>query len=797
MNTISKQIGFDYDKSKALDEQIIKGEKYRFTVLSDILIRMEYSETGIFEDRPTLLASNRIFPNFKFNVTENETKLIIQTKYFKLTYKKNKPFKGTMLLPDSNLKVELLNTNKIWHYNHPEIRNYGAPLKVLADKKGKISFGKGLYSSDGFVCLNDSKTGIVLQNGDVEQRSKDTLDLYLFMYLNDFGACLTNYFKLTGYPVMLPRFALGNWWSRDINYTDENAYDLIKEFDENEIPVSLLLLNHDWHVSSYNNQNNIKSGFTFDLSKFTNPSSFINNLHSKNICLGLSIDPTSGIYPYENRYNEYKNFIKSNEEVIPFNAFSGQMYVAYFNFLIKPLLDMGVDAFWINNDDLTKEVQNVINIYHSANVMGLNKRIMLLTDNAMVAPHKYPILYSGNSIVNWNTLKKIPFHNLSATNIGVSWWSHDIGGFYKGIEDNELYTRFVQLGVFSPIFKFGSAGGKYYKREPWLWEVKTYRIVKDYLQLRHRLIPYLYTEMYKYSRSGIPIIKPLYYKTPKMYDDNMYRNEYYFGSEIFVAPIINKKDNDMNRVIHRFYLPEGIWYEFFSGKKFIGGRRYLYFVKDEDYPVFVKAGGIVPLSNNSLNDINVPQNMEIMLFPGQSNTYNLYEDDGITYNYQNGNFIVTSINYKYEKNHYNITVAPISGKVGIIPNTRNYKFRIRNTNEAENITVSINKIGSTYNTYLDENDLIVEVNNVPTNTSLEIDIMGQNINIETNRIINDEISSILNDLQIETEMKEKIDKIIFSDLPIKKKRINIRKLQRKGLEIRFMNLFLKLLEYVE
>ena len=108
MNTISKQIGFDYDKSKALDEQIIKGEKYRFTVLSDILIRMEYSETGIFEDRPTLLASNRIFPNFKFNVTENETKLIIQTKYFKLTYKKNKPFKGTMLLPDSNLSVIMI-----------------------------------------------------------------------------------------------------------------------------------------------------------------------------------------------------------------------------------------------------------------------------------------------------------------------------------------------------------------------------------------------------------------------------------------------------------------------------------------------------------------------------------------------------------------------------------------------------------------------------------------------------------------------------------------------------------------
>lgn len=797
MNTISKQIGFDYEKAKAINEQIIQGEKYRFTVLSDILIRMEYSENGSFEDRPTLLASNRVFSNFEFKVTENDTKLIIQTKYFKLTYRKNKPFKGTMLLPDSNLKVELLNTNKIWHYNHPEIRNYGAPLKVLTDKNGKISFGKGLYSSDGFVCLDDSKTNIILENGDIISRDKDCMDLYLFMYLNDFGACLTSYFNLTGYPTMIPRFALGNWWSRDISYTDENVYELLKDFNENEVPISLLLLNHDWHNRTYNDKTNIKSGFSFNLSKFSNPNSFINNLHNNHLCLGLSIDPTEGIYPFENKYNEYKTFLQSNDEIIPFNAFSSQTFVAYFNFLIKPLLDMGVDAFWINNDNLSNDIQTVLNIYHSANVMGLNKRIMLLTDSALIAPHKYPILYSGNSIVNWNTLKKIPFHNLSATNIGVSWWSHDIGGFYKGIEDNELYTRFVQLGVFSPIFKFGSAGGKYYKREPWLWEVKTYRIVKDYLQLRHRLIPYLYTEMYKYSRSGVPMIKPLYYKAQKMYDDNMYRNEYYFGSEIFVAPIINKKDTDMNRVIHRFYLPEGIWYEFFSGKKFIGGKKYLYFVKDEDYPVFVKAGGILPLSNNISNDVSVPKNMEIMIFPGQSNTYNLYEDDGITYNYQKGEFIVTSINYNYEPNKYNINIKPISGKIGVIPNNRNYKFRIRNTSEVESINVNVDELPNTYNTYIDENDLIIEINDIPTSAKIDISIIGQNINIETNRIINDEISSILNDLQIETEMKEKIDKIIFSDLTIKKKRIGIRKLQRKGLEIRFMNLFLKLLEYVE
>lgn len=802
LNTVSKQIGYDYEKGRANNECIISGPNYRFTILTDGLIRMEYSENGIFEDRPTLFASNRLFPKPNFTLTEDTSKVKIETKYFKLIYRKNKPFKGSSLMPDTNLKVELVSTNKSWHYNHPEVRNFGTPGKELTDENGKINFVKGLYSIDGFSCIDDSKTEIVLESGDIIKRPKDTIDLYLFVYQNDFGKCLIDYFNLTGFPPMLPRYALGNWWSRDIGYSSEELKQLVKDFEDNNIPISLILLNHEWHINEFNNQKDIKSGFSFDLEKFPNYMQSINEIHNNNIKIGLSIDPTDGIYPYEKNYIEYKNFLGSDSEIVPFNAFEGKTYIAYFNFLIKPLLEMGIDAFWINNNDLPRDKQAVLNIYHSANVMNFNKRIMLLTNSALVAPHKYPILYSGNSIVNWNTLKKVPFHNLSSTNIGVSWWSHDIGGFHKGIEDNELYTRFVQLGVFSPIFKFGSAKGSYYKREPWLWEVKTYEVVKSYLILRHRLIPYLYTEMYKYHKNGIPLIKPLYYKVPKMYDDTIYRNEYYFGSEFFVSPIIDRKDADMNRVVHRFYLPEGTWYEFFSGKKFIGGKRYLYFVKDEDYPVFVKAGGIVTLADNTGNDVSVPKNMEIQIFPGQSNIYNLYEDDGISYNNERGNFIITKIEYQYVENDYRVSINPISGRAGVIPNERNYKIRFRNTKEANDISVLSNNVPINFKSYLDEKDLVIEIENVSTVMPLNISISGNDINIETNRIINEEIESIINDLQIETEMKEKIGNIVFSDLTIKKKRIAIKKLQRvffqrKGLDIRYMNLFLKLLEYVE
>ena len=114
-----------------------------------------------------------------------------------------------------------------------------------------------------------------------------------------------------------------------------------------------------------------------------------------------------------------------------------------------------------------------------------------------------------------------------------------------------------------------------------------------------------------------------------MYDDVRYRNEYFLGTELFVAPIINKKDYVMNRVIHKFYIPDGVWYDFVTGKKFPGGRDYVSFFKDEDYPVSQSWFNHSIRDNDHINDTTPPKNMELHIFPGKSNLYKLYEDDGI------------------------------------------------------------------------------------------------------------------------------------------------------------------------
>lgn len=789
-------MSIDYSNALATPENVIKGKKYRFTVLTPRLIRMEYSEDGTFEDHLTTLVLNRKTAAVEYTKKEDKKYLEITTSYFRLTYEKNKPFYSGKFDTMKYLKVELLNTDKIWYYGHPEIRNYGSPNSSLDDNKGKLKLKKGLYSVDGFASIKD-ENDIILENGTVKPRENKNIDLYLFLYLKDFALCLKDYFLITGSPALIPRYALGNWWSKNEEYNDLSLKDLVDDFKNKEIPLSILLLDKKWHIDEYKDKI-YDSGFTWNKTLFSNPKKMIDYLHKSGIRLGLNINPVPGILPYEPSYDVLAHTLEKQEDILVFNVMNDAVIENYFNFLIHPLDKMGVDFYWIDETTKKERENAILDYYHTEDMKkDYQKRPMLLSRNVTSAPHRYPVLYSGKTIVSWDTLKMIPFHNALASNIGVSYWAHDIGGYYKGTEDNELYTRYVQLGVFSPILKFGADKGKYYKREPWKWSIKTYSIVKKYLQLRHQLIPYLYSEAYKYHQYGMPMVMPIYHKFPEMYDDVNYRNGYYFGTELFVSPIVTKKDYIMNRSIHKFFLPDGMWYDFVTGKKFPGGKNYISFFKEEDYPVFAKAGSIITLGKNQeLNDTTPPKDMEIQIFPGRSNTYHLYEDDGVSELYQKDYYLLTEIDYNYMPNNYTVIVRPIEGKKGIIPDNRNYKFVFRNTKKASDVLVYFNDTQIDFDSYVLENDFIVEVKNVSTVGQLTLNCKGKNIEIDAVRIINDDVESIISDLQIETRLKELIDHILFSDLTIKKKRIEIRKLANKGLERKFIKLFLKILDYI-
>lgn len=798
MYNLGEQFNIDYQKALSDSNGIIKGEKYRITVMTERLLRLEYSENGKFEDRPTELALNRLFKVPKFEIKQDEYYIELATSYFKLSYVKNKNFKDGAINRGSNLKVKVIETDKTWYYGHPEAKKYNGSFVILPNKKNNnVLYRDGLYSIDGFATIDDSNSQVFLPTGTLKTKEERQIDIYLFAYGKDFDSAIKDYFELTGYPALIPRYALGNWWSKNDDYNDYSLKELLSNFEREEIPLSVLMLEKGWHTTNKNQK--ISSGFNWNEELFKAPAGMINYLHKKGIKLGLSINPNDGFYKEESKYEELNKYIEADKNgVLPFNVFDPKTVDVYLKLLIHPLDEMGVSFYWLDCFDINKLKENwLLSHYHFKNMeKNNNKRPMIYSVNNLIAPHRYPVTYSGKTVVGWDALREMPKFILSGASSGVSFISQDIGGYFRGIEEPELYERFVELGVFSPIMKFGSDKGKYYKKEPWKWNIKSYEIVKDYLQLRYKLIPYLYSEAYRYHKEGVNLIEPIYYNYPETYDDKSFVNEYFFGSQLFVAPIIKEKDLLIDRSIQSFFLPDGIWYDLKSGKKFLGSRKYILFYEDDDYPVFARIGAIIPFADDSVYSSKNPESFDVHIFPGKTTSYNLYEDDGETNLYKQGEYLITSIQYSYAIDNYTVTIKALEGRSEVVPNKRNYKIRFRNTKQMDETTVYFNNEKLESKAYIDNLDFVVEVKNVPTIGQLTVNCKGNNVMMEAFRMMNDDIQGILNDLKIDTLLKEKLDAILFSDRSVKKKRIEIRKLKSKGLESKYVKIFLKLLEYI-
>ena len=785
MNTLGGYKYLDKDSAETLKENIILGKKYRISILTDRLIRLEYSNSGVFLDKPTQRVIFRKFPKNNYTVTKSETLIQIIGKYFTIDYVMEKSFVGSKVTPGNTLKITLNGSDRVWYYGHPEARNYGTINYSLDDFKGKLKLSNGLYSTDGFAFIDDSDSLILNDNGTFTSRTDKELDFYVFMYKKDLGLCLQDYYALTGYPMLIPRYALGNWWYKDTKYTNKDIIDTVTKFRENNIPISVFMLGNKWH--------NNEDFFNFDTSVI-DPISLKQILNKFGIKLGASVDPS---IPITNKSSSYSMIspVFGNANTVSFLPIDNNKLNMYSASVIASLISNGVDTTLVNYNN-KKDLNGLalLDQYHYAmDSIKFNKRGLVLSRNHNLAIHRTSVIITGKTNVDWETLNILPRYNSSASNMGISYIVNPIGGYYHGIENFELYIRYIQFGVFSPMLVIASDDGKYYRREPWRWNISQEEIIKKYLKLRNKLIPYIYTEAYIYHNTGSPIVQPLYYKYPKIYDEPLYVNQYFFGSQMLVCPITKRKNIVMNRVVQRMFIPEGIWYELDSGKKYVGNKYYMSFYRDEDYPVFVKEGSIIVMSLD--DDVNNPVNLEVDVFPGADGSYKLYEDDGITNDFSSGKYAITEYSFNYTKDKYDFIIKP-TGNLGLVPGVRNYKIRFRNTNSATvSISDGVNNVPATAT--IEKNDLIISIPNVSSGKGITISISGTNLENSTMRVINDDIISILEDLEIDTLLKEKIDSVLFKDISIRKKRIEIRKLKRKGLEPKFIKMFLNLLEYIK
>lgn len=693
----------EFFSPKANDKVQIKGDKFRFTILTERLIRIEYSENGVFEDRATQKILNRLFPTVSFSVTEKNGTLFVETSCMRLIYHGGEFSKNSLY---AQFTGKLGRNTSMWYFGEqtPSLPGTNRTLDFI---NGETKIEKSLMSKSSMTVLDDSNSFIVCED-DLIKREKGIIDIYLFAYPKDYKALLRDFYTLTTNPPLLPRFALGNWWSRYKIYTDNEYISLMEKFNQNNIPFSVAVLDMDWHKTDISPKYGSGwTGFSWNRELFKNPRQFIRTLHEKGMKVTLNLHPAEGISAHEDCFLTISEKLGISASNIPFDITDKRFLKVYFEDVLKPLTDDGIDFFWIDwqQGSITKEEGLdplwLLNHSHFKNSKKGGKRGLIFSRYAGIGSHRFPIGFSGDTHITWETLDFQPYFTACASNVGYGWWSHDIGGHLSGYRDDELENRWVQFGVFSPITRLHCAKNEFISREPWDFNLETQKSITKFLSLRHKLIPYIYTMNERAHTQGLGLITPVYYEYPENDDAYKIKNEYFFGTELLVCPITKKSDKNTNMGNCEVYLPKGTWFDFFNKYRYEGNRTLKVFRKYDEMPVFAKAGAIIPMSSEKDTHLKNPEKIIFEIFPGTSNSFILYEDDGITESYKNGKFLNTKIIFDWENKALTLKTF---GDLSIIPENRNYEIRINCITECEIYSEL------TFESYFENNTLIIKTN---------------------------------------------------------------------------------------
>lgn len=667
-------------KPAAGEKAMVTGGKYRFTILTECLIRMEYQEEGRFVDEPTQTVICREFPVPEYRVIEKADALEIVTEKLHLYYDK-KPFSKEGL--SVQLKEGFHVYGSVWNYGD-EINDLKGTARTLDGADGAVELESGLLSRDGFTVLDDSKTAFITEDQWVAAKDRESIDLYFFGYGHDYLGCLRDFYRLSGSTPLLPRFAMGNWWSRYYRYTEDSYLELMERFKEKKLPFSTAVIDMDWHlVDIPRKYGSGWTGYTWNRELFPDPKRFMNSLHERGMHVTLNVHPADGVRAHEDAYLPMAKELGidyENEDKIPFDSTNRRFMEAYFKYLHHPNEEDGVDFWWLDWQQGSKsgiagiDTLWMLNHLHFLDSGRNGKRPLTFSRYAGIGSHRYPVGFSGDTYTTWESLDFQPYFTANASNAGYSWWSHDIGGHQQGIRDDEMAVRWLQFGVFSPIMRLHSTSNEFYGKEPWNFNALAEKVMTSFLQLRHRLIPYLYTMNYRTHLDGLPIVQPMYYHHDT---EEAYRvpNQYYFGTEMIVCPITKPMDKRMMLAEFDAWIPEGKYIDFFTGQGYTGGRRMTLYRNLESIPVLVRAGGILPMAKDYMDcHIHNPKELEVHIFNGADGAFDLYEDacrEG-----EAAEPVITHIAFKAGKTA-EISISIEGEAEGVIPENRRYELHIR------------------------------------------------------------------------------------------------------------------------
>lgn len=698
----------------------------RFTVISDGAVRMEYAPDRQFVDTKSFVAVQRAYPAADYRVKRGAW-IEIATPKMVLRYRKNSgPFTASNLSvcspkgaavpfvwkPGMQQKGNLKGTYRT-------LDGYDGDTYVYDERRPKMPIEDGLLATDGWTLIDDSDN--FLFDGDkewewVEKRPDDgAQDWYFLAYGHDYKAALRDFTLFAGKMPLPPRYAFGYWWSRYWAYSDKELRTLVKNFRAYDIPLDVLVIDMDWHYTDGDRGG--WTGWSWNRTLFPDPAKFLRWLDGEGIRSTFNLHPADGVRCGEDSYADVARDMgidPASKQTVPWVSSDKKFIRSIFRRILTPMERDGVDFWWLDwqqqpTDPAVEGLSNTwwLNyVFFSDMEKNRDVRPMLYHRWGGLGNHRYQIGFSGDASITWASLDFQPYFNSTASNVLYGYWSHDIGGHHMADRiDPELYIRWMQFGALSPVMRTHSAKSAGLKKEVWNFAPEHADILRSTIRQRYALAPYIYTMARKAYDEGISLCRPMYYEWPEASEAYAFRNQYLFGDDILVAPVTAPGKEGYATV--KVWLPEGKWYEWQTGTMLDGGRTVERTFALDEYPVYVRAGAILPMYGDTVKNLNAnDEEILLTLFPGGSGEFSLYEDNGDDKRYA-AEFARTHLKSVRNGNLLTVTVGKRTGAYCGMPAERKFSVKVLASAAPASVTVDGAKADWTY--LGEEFALVVEI----------------------------------------------------------------------------------------
>ena len=562
-----------------------------------------------------------------------------------------------------------------WNTDNPNYDNNTDPIYA------SIPFYMGIHHDLKYGIFLDNSYRSIFNFGASNQRfsffSADDGEMdYYFIHHTHIADIIKSYTWLTGRMEIPPLWALGYQQCRWSYTPDSEALNIARTFREKKIPIDVIYLDID-----YMDQYKI---FTWNPKDFPDPQGLIKELRDMNLRTAVIVDPGIKVEKGYQAYDEgvaqdyfvkYPNGDLWTAQVWPgwchFPDFTKPEAREWWGNLFKGYVDLGIEGFWNDMNEIAtwgqqppnliefdwegnktsyREAKNIYGMEMSRSTFEGTKKLMkgrrplIITRAGFAGLQRYTSIWTGdNQASDEHMMLGVRLVNSLGLS-GISFTGSDVGGF-GGNATPELFARWMQIGAFTPFFR-GHSAINTESAEPWVFGEWVENVSRNYIQLRYNLLPYIYIGMHQSSITGIPHNRSLAidYTSDEKVFWRIYQNQYLFGSSILVIP------TESTRLITKAYLPEGEWYDFYTDELYGGKQEILSESPPTRLPVFIKAGSMIPMQSPVQHTgETIPDTLFVHLYKSQNQkdlVWDYYEDDGISYAYENGEFYKRVMIYK-------------------------------------------------------------------------------------------------------------------------------------------------------